>query len=68
MYEIIKNHPEGLKLGDIPSIPDSEDLSIVEFHCPRMAVKENIGNFFVTVWRLGNLEREVKVRFVFLHY
>ncbi|XP_065212113.1 sodium/calcium exchanger Calx-like isoform X2 [Planococcus citri] len=62
VYEIIKNHPDGLKLGELPQTPESEDVSLIEFHCPRMAVKENIGNFFVTVWRHGNLDKEARVR------
>lgn len=54
-----------MKLGEIPELPEeSEDLSVIEFHCPTVAVKENIGNFFVTIWRFGNLQTEAKVRSV----
>lgn len=66
VYDIIKGHPDGLPLGDVPEIPDSDDIAVVEFHCPTIAVKENIGQFSVTVWRFGNLQIETKVRFVYI--
>lgn len=68
MYDIIKDHPEGLKLNDISTVLGSptDKGTVVEFHSPNVAVKENIGQFDVTVCRYGDLRSEVKVRSVFL--
>ncbi|KAK7592838.1 hypothetical protein V9T40_007590 [Parthenolecanium corni] len=64
VYDIIKDHPEGLKLNDISTVLGSptDKGTVVEFHSPNVAVKENIGQFDVTVCRYGDLRSEVKVR------
>lgn len=69
IYEILKNHPDGLKLEDIPLDYDigETDYSVVEFHSPSVSVKENVGEFFVSVCRYGNLQSEVKVRYVIFY-
>lgn len=66
VYDIIKDHPEGLKLNDVSTVLGSpnDKGTVVEFHSPNVAVKENIGQFDVTVCRYGDLRNEVRVRYV----
>lgn len=64
IYDILKNHPDGLKLEDIPPQLDTGETncSVIEFHSPNISVRENVGQFFVSVCRYGNLQSEVKVK------
>lgn len=42
---------------------EDNKYSVVEFHSPTIAVKENIGKFPVTLWRHGNLDCKAIVRY-----
>lgn len=63
VYDAINQHPSGPNLGSCPeNLVDTH--AVIEFHAATCAVRENIGSFNVTVWRHGNLEPVVKVRYV----
>lgn len=54
--------------SDVPKTPDTDKNAVVEFHAATVAVKEKIGKFAVTIWRHGNLEPQVRVRYGVLIY
>lgn len=62
VYDTINQHPLAPNLGPIPEI-SPETHAVVEFHAATCAVLENIGSFYVNVWRHGNLKPTVKVRY-----
>lgn len=41
---------------------EQNKVTIIEFHSPTIAVKEDIGKFPVTIWRHGNLNNKATVR------
>ncbi|KAK6626785.1 hypothetical protein RUM44_009262 [Polyplax serrata] len=61
VYETINQHPLGPNLGEVPEI-SPETHAVIEFHAATCAVHENIGSFYVTIWRHGNVDPIVKVR------
>ena len=60
VYDTFNQYPLGSALSLLPEI--SMKNAIIEFHSATCAVRENIGSFFITVCRHGNLEPSVKVR------
>lgn len=62
VYEAINEHPEAPNLGAVPE-NKLETHAVVEFHSATCAVRENVGSFPVTIWRHGNLDPVVKIRY-----
>lgn len=48
---------------NILSSNEDKKVTIVEFHSPTIAVREDIGQFPVTVWRHGNLNTRATIRY-----
>lgn len=63
VYDAINEHPQAPDLGPAPE-NKIESHAVVEFHAATCAVRESIGTFPVTIWRHGNLDPTVKVRYV----
>lgn len=63
----MKNHNEVEdeelhKFMNISSTNDDTKATIVEFHSPTIAVKEDVGKFPVTIWRHGNINTRATIR------
>lgn len=41
---------------------EEKKYSVVEFHAPTIAVKENVGKFPVTIWRHGKLNTKATIK------
>lgn len=61
VYDTISDHPLAPNLRSLSEI-HLENYAIVEFHAATCAVRENMGSFYVNIWRHGNLVPEFKIR------
>lgn len=60
-----KNGVEDETLHGLPTISctnEENKATIIEFHSPTIAIKEDIGKFPVTIFRHGNLKTKATVR------
>ena len=67
VYDVMKTDKKN-DISEIRPAPDMQKTSVIEFHAATIAVKENIGKFTVTIWRHGNTENQVRVRFVLIEH